>query len=136
MALLFLLMSAFLFGKSSTFTQSNTVRVVLEIFSFISNFCKIKGYYLRKCKFYRLNVQNPASGLLQIGLKLEKWQWRHTSKITITIEFYIRINLGSKFQLQEANLIFETNFKEKDTSSRKQKKQTLITSEFFVFEFI
>ena len=122
MALLFLLMSEFLFGKSSTFTQSKTVRVVLEIFSSISSFCKIKGYYLWKCKFYRLNVQNPASGLLQIGLKSEKWKWRHTLKITITIEFYIWINLGSKFQLQETNLIFETNFKKKDTSSRKQKK--------------
>ena len=27
--------------------------------------------------FYRLCVQNPASGLLRIGHKLEKWQWRH-----------------------------------------------------------
>ena len=27
--------------------------------------------------FYRLCVWNPASRLLQIGCKLEKWQWRH-----------------------------------------------------------
>ena len=40
MALLFLLMSEFLFGKSSTFTQSKTVRVVLEIFSSISSFVR------------------------------------------------------------------------------------------------
>ena len=46
-------------------------------------------------------------------------------KITITIEFYIQFNPGSKFQLQETILIFETNFeKKKDTSGRKQKKQT------------
>ena len=28
-------------------------------------------------KFYRLCAWNPASGLLQIGRKLEKQQWRH-----------------------------------------------------------
>ena len=27
--------------------------------------------------FYRLCVRNPASGLLQIGCKFKKWQWRH-----------------------------------------------------------
>ena len=27
--------------------------------------------------FYRLGVWNPAYGLLQISLKLEKWQWSH-----------------------------------------------------------
>ena len=27
--------------------------------------------------FYRLCIRNPASRLLHIGRKLEKWQWRH-----------------------------------------------------------
>ena len=39
----------------------------------------MKGYYWWKSKCYRLCVQNPASELLQIGLKPEKWQWRHNS---------------------------------------------------------
>ena len=33
------------FGKSSIFTQSNSLRDVLEIFSSFFSFCKIKGYY-------------------------------------------------------------------------------------------
>ena len=37
---------------------------------------KTKGYYYRKCKFYKLYVRNLASGLPQIGYKSEKWQWR------------------------------------------------------------
>ena len=32
-------------------------------------------YFCYKYKFYGLCVRNPASGLLQIGRKLEKWQW-------------------------------------------------------------
>ena len=35
----------YFFGKNSTFTQSNSVRAVLEIFSSVFNFCKMKGYY-------------------------------------------------------------------------------------------
>ena len=30
-----------------------------------------------KYKFYKLCVWNPSSGLIQIGCKLEKWQWHH-----------------------------------------------------------
>ena len=37
----------------------------------------MKGFYKWKCKFYRLCIWNPASGLLKIGNKLEKWQCRH-----------------------------------------------------------
>ena len=48
-----------------------------KFFSYIFSFCKIKGYYYQKCKFYDLCVRDPASGLLQIGYKSEKWQWRH-----------------------------------------------------------
>ena len=36
--------SAF-FAQNSTFTQSNSVRAVLEFFSSVFSFCKIKGYY-------------------------------------------------------------------------------------------
>ena len=45
---------------ASTFTQSNIVRAVLEFFSPVFSFSKIKGYYLWKCKFYRLCVRNLA----------------------------------------------------------------------------
>ena len=64
-------------GKNSTFTQSNSVRAVLKIFRSVFSFCKIKGYCYWKYKFYRLCVRSLASGLLQIGHKLEKIQWRH-----------------------------------------------------------
>ena len=33
------------FCKNSTFTQSNNMRAVLEIFSSVFSFCKINGYY-------------------------------------------------------------------------------------------
>ena len=33
------------FFGNSTFTQSNSVRAVLEIFSSVFNFCKMKGCY-------------------------------------------------------------------------------------------
>ena len=58
-----------IFCKNSTFTQSNSVRV--RFFSSVFSFCRIKRYSLWKCKFYRLYIQNPASGLLQIGHKME-----------------------------------------------------------------
>ena len=48
-----------------------------RFFSSVFSFCKIKGYYLWKYRFYRLCVWNPASRLLEIGRKLIKWQWRH-----------------------------------------------------------
>ena len=42
-----------------------------RFFSSVFSFCKIKGYYYWKYKFYRLCVRSPASRLLQIGRKLE-----------------------------------------------------------------
>ena len=64
-----------LFGQKIAFTQINCVRAVLERFvSSVFSFCKIKGYCLGKYKLHRLCVRNPASGLLQIDRKLEKWQ--------------------------------------------------------------
>ena len=80
---LILLMSAFFCKKSalcsqnSTFTQTNIVRAALRFFSSVFSFCKIKGYCYWKYKFYRLCVWNPASRLLQIRHKLEKWQRCH-----------------------------------------------------------
>ena len=47
----------------------------------------------------------------------------------------IRINLGSKFQLQQASLIFGKNFQKKDTPSQKQKNMN-ITIEFFIFKLV
>ena len=46
-------------------------------FSSALRFCQMKGYFQWKCKFYRSCVWNPATELLQIGRKLEKWQWHH-----------------------------------------------------------
>ena len=37
----------------------------------------MKGFFYWKCSFYRLCIWKPTSGLLQIGQKLEKWQWCH-----------------------------------------------------------
>ena len=42
-ALLILLMSTF-FGKNNTLTQSNSVRAVLETFSSVFGFYKLKGH--------------------------------------------------------------------------------------------
>ena len=47
-----------------------------RFFNFVFSFCKITITRLLFLKFYRLCVRNPASGLLQIGYKLKKWQWR------------------------------------------------------------
>ena len=57
-----------------TITQSNSVRAVLEIFSSLFSFCKTKGYCYWKHNICRFCVRNPASKLLQIGQKSEKWQ--------------------------------------------------------------
>ena len=68
------------FEQKNTFTKINSVRAVLEIFVrdlWFFIFCKTKGCYYWKHNFCRLCVRNPAPGLLQIGLKSEKWQWRH-----------------------------------------------------------
>ena len=45
--------SAF-FDKNSAFTQSR--ELCLRFFNSVFSFCKIKGYYLWKCKFYRQYV--------------------------------------------------------------------------------
>ena len=68
--------SAF-FDKNSTFTQATVWELCSRFFSSIFSFCKIKGYYYWKCKFYILCIQNLSSGLLQIGHKSEKCHWRH-----------------------------------------------------------
>ena len=47
----------------------------------------------------------------------------------------MQINLGSKFWLEQAILIFGKNFQEKDTSSRKLDKMD-ITIEFFIFKLV
>ena len=33
------------FGKNSTLTKSNSMRALLEFFSSVFSFCKIKGYH-------------------------------------------------------------------------------------------
>ena len=51
------------------------LELCLRFFSSVFSFCKIKDCYYWKHKFYRLYFRNPASGLLKIGHKSEKWQW-------------------------------------------------------------
>ena len=76
-------MSAFFFAKNYHFVAKIVPlfkAIVWELcnkfFSYILSFCKIKGYYYWKYKFCNLCVRDPASRLLQIGYKSEKWQWR------------------------------------------------------------
>ena len=45
-------------------------------------------YFCYKYKFYGLCVRNPASGLLQIGRKLEKRQWRHNFWHEVIVKFF------------------------------------------------
>ena len=66
-----------------------------KFFSYIFSFCKVKGYYYWKCKFYDLCVRDPASGLLQIGYKSEKWQWRHNFPKIHQIFFDLAVFLWS-----------------------------------------
>ena len=96
--ILILLMSAS-FGKNQHFV-SKIVRlfkaIVWELcnkfFSYIFSFCKIKGYYYWKCKFYNSCVQDLASKLLQIGYKLEKWQLRQSfpkiDQVFLTLQYF------------------------------------------------
>ena len=43
-----------------------------------------------KYKFYKLCVWNPSSGLIQIGCKLEKWQWHHNFSKLCHRQFFWR----------------------------------------------
>ena len=61
-------------------------------FSFVLGFCKIcklNDYYLWKYKYYRSWVRNLASGMLQSGHKLEKWQWSHNLLIIRLVNFAV-----------------------------------------------
>ena len=58
----FFLQKIIIFGKNSTYTQSNSMTAVL---------------LLMKICFYEWYVWNPASELLQIGHNSKKLQWRH-----------------------------------------------------------
>ena len=100
----------YIFVQKSTFTQSSSVRAVLEIFSSVLSFSKTKGYYYWKHNFCRLCVRNPTSGLLQIGQKftkrsqfsdmasLVKCFWRcfvSLVKFSYYSKFYVNIITGS-----------------------------------------
>ena len=45
------------------------------LWELITDFLALFSVFVWKCKFYRLCIWNPASGLLQISHKSEKWQW-------------------------------------------------------------
>ena len=66
----------------------------------------MKSYSLWKFKFYRLSVLNQASGLLQIGHKLEKLQkrpnllaWRHRQYFWRCFVSLIKFSCSSKFHV-------------------------------------
>ena len=75
--LLILLISAFFvknwafFCKNSTFSQSNSVGAVLDIFSSVFSFCKIKGYVNENITFtgYAFGIQLPDCSELAINRK-------------------------------------------------------------------
>ena len=63
-----------LFGKNSTFTQSNSLMAVSEIFLVLfSVFVRWKVTINENISF----TDNLATGLLKIRHKLKKWQWCH-----------------------------------------------------------
>ena len=57
----FFLQKIIIFGKNSTYTQSNSMTAVLLLMKMFHEWC----------------VWNPASGLLQIRHNSKKLQWRH-----------------------------------------------------------
>ena len=79
---LILLMSVF-FAKNQRFLAEIVplLKVIVwdlcwRFFRFVFSFCEIKRCYLWKLKFRILKLKS-GFGLLKIGRKLEKWQWRH-----------------------------------------------------------
>ena len=74
------------------------------IFSSVSSFCKIKGY--------RLCICNLASGLPQLGRKLEKWEWCHNFSPLRNRQFFsccfvslMKFRYWSKFHV---NVIYDS----------------------------
>ena len=70
------------------------------------SFRKTEDSYYWKHNFCRLCVRNPASGLLQISQKSEKWQWRHDFPIWRQRQFFwrcfvslIKFSYWSKFHV-------------------------------------
>ena len=75
-----------------------------KFFSYIFSFCKIKGCYYWKCKFYNLCVRDTASGLLQISYKndndvttFRKFFWPYSIslvKFSYWPKFHVNIMTG------------------------------------------
>ena len=61
-------------SKKLAFLKAITWELCERVFSSVFSFCKTKGYHYWNHNFCRLCVRNPASGLLRIGQKCEKWQ--------------------------------------------------------------
>ena len=97
----------FFICKNSAKIVSLLKAIVWELcyifFSSVCSFRKIKRYYKSNCKFYRLCIRNPASGLLQISCKLEKMRMTsHFADLTSSSNFYdvvlfLLISYWSKF---------------------------------------
>ena len=85
-----------------------------RIFSSVFSFCKKKGYYWWKYKFYRLSIWDPACGLLRSDRKLKKCQWRHNVPTwchrQISLEFFLfflsNLGTGSSF-MSISSLVLE-----------------------------
>ena len=71
------------------FTQSNSVRAALEIFSSVFSFCKMNGYYWWKYNFYRLICRHDF---------IAKFFWRcfvSLVKFSYRSKFYVNTIAGS-----------------------------------------
>ena len=78
---------AFFLSKKGPLLKAIVWELCYRIFSYVSSFCKARGYYYWKHNFWRLCVRNPVSGLLQIGQKSEKWQWRLDFPTDVIVDF-------------------------------------------------
>ena len=77
-------------SKKVPLLKATVWELCLRFFSSVFNFCKIKGYYYWKHNFCRLYIWNPASWLLQISQKSNKWQWRHDFRHDVNVNLFWR----------------------------------------------
>ena len=79
---------AFILSKKGPLLKAIVWELCYRVFSYVSSFYKARGYYYWKHNFWRLCVRNPVSGLLQIGQKSEKWQWRLDFPTDVIVDFF------------------------------------------------
>ena len=81
----------FFFAKIVLLLRGIVCGLCYRFSSSVFSFCKIKGYFWWKYKFYRLFNRYPVSGLFQIDHKLEKWQWRHNFLTWSHHQFFLKL---------------------------------------------